>query len=553
MKKFIGGVIVGAIFIGLIWCLVSYGNGKNNRGMNMMESMGMRNMIAPKANSLTKLEDESVPTVKPTEIITLNDGDSFDLEATIVKQEVGNRVVKRLAYNGQIPGPVIKVKKGAKVTVNFTNNIDMETSLHSHGLRGQWEFDGAVPITPAVKVGETFSYQLEFPDTGVFWYHPHVREDYQQEMGLYGNMVVEENNYWNEADKEAYLIVDDFLEDGDFSKNTITKTLMGRFGDILMINDKQDYNLIVNQGEINRLFITNVANTRTFDLKFDKAFTKLVGGDIGRIEKEQMIESQIIAPAERYVLEVYYDTPGTYPILHRGKKIGSVTVNPSDKNNFAKFKILRENLTDYADIRANIKEFINRKADKNIRLDIEMRKGGKMMGMMKDDADKHERNHNDNNHHDNNKMEMMGGNMDMESDTHDAGDGIEWEDDMAMMNNMSNSEMMRWIIEDTDTEKINEDIKWNFKQGDLVKVKIYNDEKGMHPMQHPIHFHGQRFLVLSTDGVVNDNLQWKDTVLIPAGRTIEILVDMSNPGKWMAHCHIAEHLHAGMMFRFDVE
>jgi len=59
-------------------------------------------------------------------------------------------------------------------------------------------------------------------------------------------------------------------------------------------------------------------------------------------------------------------------------------------------------------------------------------------------------------------------------------------------------------------------------------------------------------VILSEDGVVNDNLQWKDTVLVPKGKTIEVLVEMSNPGIWMAHCHIAEHLHAGMMMSFEV-
>lgn len=72
-------------------------------------------------------------------------------------------------------------------------------------------------------------------------------------------------------------------------------------------------------------------------------------------------------------------------------------------------------------------------------------------------------------------------------------------------------------------------------------------------MQHPFHIHGQRFLVLSTDGKPNDNFVWKDTVLIPNGSTIELLVEMTNPGTWMAHCHIAEHLEAEMMFGFKVE
>jgi FtsP/CotA-like multicopper oxidase with cupredoxin domain len=132
-------------------------------------------------------------------------------------------------------------------------------------------------------------------------------------------------------------------------------------------------------------------------------------------------------------------------------------------------------------------------------------------------------------------------------------DGIEWEDDMTMMNSMSTDKSIEWVIEDRDTGKKNTDIDWSFKTGDLVKVRVYNDEKGMHPMQHPLHFHGQRFVVLAEDGELNENMQWKDTVLIPKGQTIDLLVDMSNPGKWMAHCHIAEHLHSGMMFNFEVK
>jgi FtsP/CotA-like multicopper oxidase with cupredoxin domain len=72
-------------------------------------------------------------------------------------------------------------------------------------------------------------------------------------------------------------------------------------------------------------------------------------------------------------------------------------------------------------------------------------------------------------------------------------------------------------------------------------------------MQHPIHLHGQRFLILAVNGEQTRNLVWKDTVLVPAGGTVDILFDPSNPGRWMGHCHIAEHLSAGMMMPFTVE
>jgi FtsP/CotA-like multicopper oxidase with cupredoxin domain len=96
------------------------------------------------------------------------------------------------------------------------------------------------------------------------------------------------------------------------------------------------------------------------------------------------------------------------------------------------------------------------------------------------------------------------------------------------------------------------DINWMFKKNQPVKIRIYNDPNSPHPMQHPIHFHGQQFLVLSINDVKQTNLVWKDTVLIPAGDTIEILLNPTNPGMWMAHCHIAEHLSDGMMFNFNV-
>lgn len=133
-------------------------------------------------------------------------------------------------------------------------------------------------------------------------------------------------------------------------------------------------------------------------------------------------------------------------------------------------------------------------------------------------------------------------------------DGIEWEDTSSAMNASSDTSMVDWDMIDTATSKKNMDIDdWNFVVGDLVKIRIDNDDTTMHPMQHPIHFHGQRFLILSRDGVAETNMAWKDTSLIPSGETMEILLEVTNPGEWMAHCHIAEHLEAGMALSFTVK
>ena len=132
--------------------------------------------------------------------------------------------------------------------------------------------------------------------------------------------------------------------------------------------------------------------------------------------------------------------------------------------------------------------------------------------------------------------------------------GIEWEDDMVEVNRLTTPANMRWKLVDRDTGAANAAIDWKFKVGDQVKIRLVNEMDSDHPMPHPFHVHGAgRFLVLARDGVEEPNLVWKDTVLVRTGETVDILLDVTNPGRWMAHCHIAEHHESGMMFGFDVE
>jgi FtsP/CotA-like multicopper oxidase with cupredoxin domain len=136
---------------------------------------------------------------------------------------------------------------------------------------------------------------------------------------------------------------------------------------------------------------------------------------------------------------------------------------------------------------------------------------------------------------------------------HPVADGLEWEDLMPQINRASDSCNMIWKLVDQDTGKANWEIAWAFSVGDRVKIRLVNDLAQDHPMHHPFHIHGAgRFLVLSRDGVPDANLVWKDTVLVRSNQTVDILLDVTNPGLWMAHCHIAEHNQSGMMFSFPV-
>ena len=125
---------------------------------------------------------------------------------------------------------------------------------------------------------------------------------------------------------------------------------------------------------------------------------------------------------------------------------------------------------------------------------------------------------------------------------------------MVELNRMTTPANTRWKLVDRVTGAVNGAIDWRFRVGDIVKIRLVNPLEGDHPMPHPFHVHGAgRFLVLSRDGVVESNLAWKDTVLVRTGETVDILLEISHPGTWMAHCHIAEHHESGMMLAFTVE
>ncbi|WGL59838.1 multicopper oxidase family protein [Pigmentibacter sp. JX0631] len=461
--------------------------------------------------------------VKKSQIIKLKDGDSFTLTAAIVKQKIGNKTIRRYAYNGSIPGPLIVVPKNAKIKLKFVNQTDTDQTLHSHGLRLDYRFDGVVGIgqkTP-VKPGESFDYELFFPDAGVYWYHPHVREDYSQDMGLYGNYLVKDGLKEEPFNKQISLVLDDVLLSKDakpYFKDFTNYAAMGRFGNIMLINGIPNYVTEVNKGDVVRLYLTNTSNTRTFQFKIPNVKIKLIAGDASNYEKQSWVDSVTIAPSERYTIDVLFEKEGSFNIEsinpQKNLKLGTIKVikGKSQKDYTKEFGILSEDSEVIKDI-DKVRPFLDKKVDKNIALRVKM----------------------DMSHAEENPPE------------------IEWEDTMPEMNSMMTSKEVTWQIEDLDTKKMNMDILWKFKKGNYYKIKIFNDPKSNHPMQHPIHFHGQRFLIVTRNGVKTTNYTWKDTALVKTGETVEILLEASNPGKWMSHCHIAEHLSAGMMIGFDVE
>src|SRR4249919_2882276 len=186
---------------------------------------------------------------RPTEVVPLSGGDVFDLRIGPVVKRLGDAAVRMLAYNGSIPGPSLRVRQGSEVVVNGANQGDLDATVHWHGLRLDNRFDGTHQTQHPIPVGDSYAACIVFPDPGMYWYHPHIRQDYGQEMGLYGTIVVAptDPDYWPPVHRELVLTLDDLLlEDGKiapFSRSQTTHTAMGRFGDVFLAGGETDCSL----------------------------------------------------------------------------------------------------------------------------------------------------------------------------------------------------------------------------------------------------------------------------------------------------------------------
>jgi FtsP/CotA-like multicopper oxidase with cupredoxin domain len=494
-------------------------------------------------------------------------------------------------------------------------------------------------------IGGRYTARVAFPDPGVYWYHPHIREDYGQELGLYGNCIVvpADPDYWPPAHRELALTLDDVLiEDGQiaaFSPDETTYAAMGRFGNVLLIAGEPELALTAQADEVVRLYLTNTANTRVFKVALPGARMKLVGGDSGRVEHEQFVEDVILAPSERVVVDVLFESPGQLTLEHRTPertyKLADISVTDEQATPplAEAFSALRT-APELAAERERLMPLVDAPPDKTLAFQAEMDMGEPDVGegeallyvcpmhpevtseipdrcpecgmkliaqaaptgyvcpmhpevtsetpdhcpqcgmkllparlVQSATASHHE--HGEYSHQGHAEHEH-GEHTQHEHPEHDAGDraehdhdghghshatadGIEWEDDMVEVNKLTTPANMRWKLVDRSDDAENHAIQWQFRVGDRVKIRLVNEMDSDHPMHHPFHIHGAgRFLVLAREGVVEPNLVWKDTVLVRLGETVDIVLDVTNVGRWMAHCHIAEHHESGMMFSFDV-
>jgi suppressor of ftsI len=478
------------------------------------------------------------------QVLGLHDGDSLTLVAAPIRRRVGGREVTLYGFNGQVPGPLLAVRQEATIHVRFENGTDLPTAVHWHGVRLDNRSDGVPHVTQdPVPPGGSFHYTVHFPDAGLYWYHPHHREDLLQDAGLAGAIQVRpaDSAWLGPAHGERVLVLDDLLADGSglipWGGDAATHALMGRFGSLLLVNGEASWTMEADRGAVVRLWLVNVSNTRTWNVSLPGARMKLVASDLGRFDRESWVESVLIGPAERYAVDVRFEHAGRVQLLnqvraidHLGGRIfpvvdtlGVVTVRqPAARPDLgAAFDSLRTPGGEAAEAAALRGELAQPASHELV---LTLRTENIAFG-----------------------LERM-----LRADTGYA-HPLEFVGTMPEMDWLPTSREARWIVRDPATGQENDAIRWRFRVGDRVRLRLRNDRSVLHPMAHPIHLHGQRFLVLARNGVPQERLAWKDTAIVPVGGTVDLLVEMTNPGRWMLHCHIAEHLSAGMATVLEVD
>ena len=279
---------------------------------------------ASQQDDLFTTETAGLPEVLGPGVTRLADGDRLDLRIGPVRKNIDGAELRMLAYNGSIPGPTLHVDQGSEITVQVRNDGDVEATVHWHGLRLENRYDGVPDETQApIPIGGTYTCQVQFPTPGsTGTTRTSARTSaWRWACTARSSSSPPTRRTGPPSDRQLTLTLDDLLvEDGHiapFRRSGPTFIAMGRFGNVMLINGETRFSGQAAAGEVVRLYLVNTANTRIFNFAVRGARVKLVGGDSGRYERETFIDEVLLAPSERAVVDVLFDTPGEVRLEHR--------------------------------------------------------------------------------------------------------------------------------------------------------------------------------------------------------------------------------------------
>jgi FtsP/CotA-like multicopper oxidase with cupredoxin domain len=409
---------------------------------------------------------------------------------------------RTLAYNGMIPGPVIRARQGEALAVRFVNKLDKPSAVHWHGLRIANAMDGVAGLTqPPVEPGESFDYRFTPPDAGTFWYHPHIDGDTarQQDAGLYGVLIVDEEKPVA-VDQDLVLVIDDWSlgPDGQILPPVPTDARhAGRIGSRITINTADDEYVGLAPNERIRLRLVNVANSRIAKLAlagFTGTIVAIDGHPVdtpfvpnnGRLDLPPGGRADIVVDgplAEGAEAGIAIDNDGEVVVLVHLVPSKGPAKRPAP-------------LPPFVLARSSLPAALALQKARRVPLVME---GGPRMGV--DGTMQH--------------AMGMGGNI--------------------------------WTLNGKGSDGHGGPPLFSVKRGTLVDLGLVNKTI----FAHAIHVHGHAMRILHP---FDDEWQpyWVDTVTVADGETVHTAFIADNPGKWMIHCHMVEHQESGMATWFEV-
>jgi FtsP/CotA-like multicopper oxidase with cupredoxin domain len=409
------------------------------------------------------------------------------------------------AYNGAIPGPELRFRQGERLRIEVQNALDVDTTVHWHGVRVPNAMDGVPQLTqqPIKANGGKFLYEFELRDAGTYWYHPHLGSPEQVARGLYGPLIVDEAQP-PAVDREVTWMLGDWRLDrearivADFG-NFMDASHAGRIGNTVTVNGAIRETFDLRAGERIRLRLVNAANARIFALEFRGHEPMVIA-----------LDGHPVAP-------------------HRAER-GRVVLGPSMRAD-----VLLDATGDPGGAYQVVDDFYQRRAYRllDLKYGKERVKGGRAGAplpklapnpLSEPDLAKAQRH----------RVEFGGGMM---GNMPGMGTGG--------MQGMQTSHRMAWTVNGKpmpDNGHAHDPIL-ELGHGRSYVLELVNDTA----WHHPIHLHGHVFRVVSRDGKPTRHREWLDTVLLDPRSRAEIAFVADNPGGWMLHCHVLEHQASGMM------
>lgn len=398
-----------------------------------------------------------------------------------------------LGFNGEIPAPVIRARQGMPVRIEFTNKLDEPTTIHWHGLRIPIEMDG-VPLLSQKPImpGETFVYEFTPPDAGTFWYHPHMNSTQQLGRGLVGAIIVDEAEPVD-FDVDEVLILKHWHLDKQGQWKALTRpryaARMGTPGEWGTANGVNNPLLSYPAGSRVRLRIANVDNTMTYNLHMKGIEAQVIAIDGNAIKEYYPLEQHKIGP---------------------GMRLDLGFIMPEEGAEFA-LEFLRGR---FGFPLASFKSEAKDPAVKN-----------------------------------NAQLPQLPLNPIPVPDLANAETVnfvFEWEGAISPTDAAGNTHPTFWLINRRAWEGMSPgNIPEPVADLKLGKTYIF-DLRNNTQYHHPIHLHGHTFLVLEMDGKPVTPFH-TDTILLGKNGRAKGAFVADNPGGWMYHCHVIEHMKTGLM------